>query len=148
MGVSEVAAIWRGRCSGRRTLELMGGRASSFNLHDRVSQERALVNLEPPMCWIDVHCSYGLDENREISGSYGIEAGVIYSHPLSTYSENWHIGLAIRPVVPWRFPHALPKSIEANDSGSSVRPLYPPLLPASRKAALARHNRRPTPLLL
>ena len=40
-------------------------KASSFKPQDRISQERAPVNPEPPMYWIDVHCSWDLTRTEK-----------------------------------------------------------------------------------
>jgi len=81
VGVSiRAAAIWRGRWGAEQPLKTDG--RSSFELQPqvRVSQERALVNLEPPISWIDVHCSDVLTRT-ERNLDPGTDASVIYSHP-------------------------------------------------------------------
>jgi len=48
------------KIDGRSSFQLQASRPGS--------QERALVNLEPPMCCIDVHCSYGLTRTEKSPG--------------------------------------------------------------------------------
>jgi len=100
--------IWRGRANtqidGRSSFQLRPSRPGFVGT--RTCQpasyvlDRRALQLRP-------------DENRE---KFGTDVRVIYSH----------IELAVRPTVPWRFHHVLPKVIEANDP----EPPYPSLFPS------------------
>lgn len=58
-------------------LKLMGGQAS---VQDRISRDGAIVNLEPPMCWTDVHCSHDLTRTEKSPLDSETNTCVIYPY--------------------------------------------------------------------
>ena len=131
----------------------MGGRASSFKPQDRVSQEYALVKLEPPMCWIDVHCSWDLTRTEK-SLDPGIDTCVICSYHFSTGDNLTPVDLAYARLFLGGFlllcqgPSGL--AIPGHLYGRLTRPSFPCLSPTSKEvlASLAHRHRRQIRLLL